>query len=93
VQYIAWPEHTWESLRARSPVVYEAAIDPVPDPARWFHARIEVTNKRVRVWVDDAAKPCLVVDRLGAQTDGGLGLWVDSQSGSFANLKIASTTY
>ncbi len=57
VQYIAWPEHTWEALRARSPGAYEAAITPVPDPAGWFHARIEVGRATVKVFVDGAAQP------------------------------------
>lgn len=87
VQYVAWPEHTWEALRARSPGVYETAIAPVPDPAGWFHAHIEVGRATVKVFVDGAAQPTLVVHRL--RTDrGGIGLWVDSQEGSFANLEI-----
>ncbi|HMG56498.1 MAG TPA: hypothetical protein VK601_23520 [Kofleriaceae bacterium] len=87
VQYVAWPEHTWEALRAQSPGVYEAAIQPVPDPAGWFHARIEVGRTAVKVFVDGAAQPTLVVDRLRTAA-GGVGLWVDSQEGSFANLQI-----
>ena len=50
VQYIAWPEHTWEALRAQTPGVYEAAITPVPDPAGWFHARIEIRRTAVKVF-------------------------------------------
>src|SRR5581483_7687111 len=41
VQYVAWPDHTWENLRKAQPGVYESAINPIPDPAGWFHARIE----------------------------------------------------
>lgn len=87
VQYIAWPEHTWERLRAQSPGVYEAPIAPVPDPAGWFHARIEVARTTVKVFVDGAAQPALVVRRL-LNAGGGVGLWVDSQAASFANLEI-----
>lgn len=89
VQYIAWPDHTWEELRRRAPGVYEAAVEPVPDPSRWFHARIELTDKTVSVFVDGARKPCLVVDRLARPGRAGVGLWVDSQDGRFANLKLA----
>ncbi len=32
VQYVAWPEHTWEKLRQGKPGVYEAAVKPIPDP-------------------------------------------------------------
>jgi hypothetical protein len=90
VQYIAWPEHTWEALRARSPGVYEAAVAPVPDPAGWFHAHIEIRRSVVQVYVDGAAQPALVVNRLRTAS-GGVGLWVDSQEGSFANLQIRPT--
>lgn len=89
VQYIAWPEHTWEALRTATPGVYESAIDPAPDPARWFHARIEVAPATVRVFVDGSAQPCLAVDRLASATKGSVALWVDSQQGAFANLKVA----
>lgn len=88
VQYVAWPQHTWDRLRAERPGAYEAAVAPVPDPAAWFHSRIEVSASRVRVFVNDAAQPCLSVDRLGGHAAGDVGLWVDSQPGSFANLKI-----
>jgi hypothetical protein len=87
VQYVAWPEHTWEALRARSPGVYEAAIAPVPDPAGWFHAHVEVDRTTVSVYVDGASQPTLVVARLRTEP-GGVALWVDSQEASFANLQI-----
>jgi len=88
VQYVAWPEHTWEKLRHGKPGVYEAAVKPVPDSSGWFHARIDVSQKKVRVWVDDAKEPCLVVDRLSNREAGKVGLWVDSRGGAFANLKV-----
>jgi hypothetical protein len=87
VQYIAWPEHPWEALREKTPGVYESAITPVPDPAGWFHAHIEIGRATVKVFVDGAARPTLVVNRLRSAR-GGIGLWVDSQQGSFANLEI-----
>lgn len=33
VQYVAWPDHTWEKLRAGKPGMYESAVKPVPDPS------------------------------------------------------------
>ena len=60
----------------------------MPDPGGWFHARIEVTKQKVRVWVDDAKEPCLVVDRLAGREKGKVGLWVDSREGAFRNLRI-----
>lgn len=88
VQYISWPDDPWEKLRKEKPGVFESAVKPVPDPAGWFHARIEVTKKKVRVWVDDAKEPSLVVDRLASRDKGKIGLWVDNRECSFSNLKI-----
>jgi hypothetical protein len=87
VQYIAWPANTWEVLRQRSPGVYESAIDPVPDPAGWFHARIEVERSAIRVFVEGSSKPTLVVQRLTGAS-GSVALWVDSQPAAFANLQV-----
>ncbi len=89
VQYIAWPDHTWEKLRKDTPGQYESTVKPVPDPSGWFHARIEVTKQKVRVWVDDAKEPSLVVGRLSGPTRRSkVGLWVDSRVVSFRNFKI-----
>jgi hypothetical protein len=88
VQYVAWPEHTWEKLRHATPGVYESTVAPVPDPSGWFHARIEVTRRTVRVWVDGAAQPSLVVTRLAPRAHGKVGLFVDSKRSAFRNLRI-----
>jgi hypothetical protein len=88
VQYVSWPNNIWEFLRAEKPGVYESEVKPVPEPSGWFHARIEVTKKKVSVWVDDAKEPCLVVDRLASREKGKVGLWVDGHEGTFRNLKI-----
>lgn len=90
VQYIAWPVDTWEHLRKTAPGRFEHALDPAPDPDGWFHARIEVTAREVRVFVNDAKMPALVVDRL---RPGGIrrpaGLFVDSAEGVYANFRVA----
>jgi hypothetical protein len=49
------------------PGVYKSSVNPVPDPAGWFHARIEVTKKKVSVFVNEAKEPCLIVDRLASR--------------------------
>jgi hypothetical protein len=89
VQYVAWPEYTWERLRKDKAGMFEAALQPAPDPAGWFHVRINVTKQKVSVWVDANTDPCLVVDRLGHR-DGAVGLWADSMPGAFRNLRIQS---
>jgi hypothetical protein len=88
VQYVAPPDFPWDRLRAESNGVFEKPLDPAPDPAGWFHARIEVTERHVAVYVDGEAEPSLSVERLVPARDGSVALWVDSQPGSFANLEI-----
>ena len=92
VQYIASPDHPWEKLRVQAPGAYESAVNPIPDPAAWFHVRIQVEKKKVSVFVNDAKEPCLVVERIRGREKGRVGLWVDSQPGYFADLKILPTT-
>ncbi len=87
VQYVAWPAHTWEQLRAGSPLKYEATVAPIPDAHGWFHARVEVGQQTVRVFVDGAKQPSLVVDRL-AHGKGRVGLWIDGHDAAFRNFKI-----
>jgi hypothetical protein len=90
VQYVAWPGNTWEYLRTNSPGQFEKSVNPVPDPDGWFHARVEVTDEQVKVFVNHASEPSLVTRRL---SKGGVprpvGLFVDSSDGHFANLAIA----
>ncbi len=88
VQYVSWPDNTWERLRQDKPGQFESTVKPIPDPSGWFHARVEVTRQKVSVWVDNAKEPCLVVNRLANRDNGKVGLWVDSHDGSFRNLKI-----
>ena len=89
VQYISHPVHTWSKLRTDTPGRYEHAVAPVPDPDRWFHARIVVAGSRVQVFVNDATEPCLSVETLSTPRGGPVGLWVGNGSGgAFANLRI-----
>jgi hypothetical protein len=89
VQYISHPKFTWEKLRADSPGKYEQPVAPVPDPDDWFHARIVIEEKKVSVFVNAVAQPCLVVTPLSEGRGGMIGLWVgNGSSGDFANLKL-----
>jgi hypothetical protein len=92
VQYIAWPEHTWNQLRKDKPGRFEGRISPVPDPDGWFRARIEVGEKQVRVFVNEGKEPCLTVDRLAEGGKGRpVGLFVDTAEGLYNNLRITPT--
>ena len=89
VQYIAWPDNTWEKLRKGTPDQFENVVNPVPDPDGWFHARIEVTDSQVRVFVNDAKDASLEIARLArGGSDRAVGLFVDSAEGIYANLEI-----
>ena len=61
---------TWQKLRADQPGKYEQAVNPVPDPNAWFHARVVVASPKVSVFVGDAKEPCLVVDQLSDRKEG-----------------------
>lgn len=91
VQYIAWPTNTWEYLRRSAPGQFENAVSPVPDPDSWFHARVEVTDSQVKVFVNHAKEPSLVTRRLSTGgVERAVGLFVDSGDGHYANLAVTS---
>ncbi len=89
VQYVSHPEWTWPRLRQEKPGAFEKAVEPSPDPDRWFHVRIVVGPADIRVFVDGAAEPCLTVPALSGPRTGAVALWVGNNSpGRFAGLKI-----
>lgn len=91
VQYISHPTHTWRTLRERYPGRFERPVAPVPDPTGWFHARVEIRGGLVRVFVERAAEPSLVVRQLRQRRRGWVGLFVgEGSSGDFANLRIVA---
>ncbi|HBL30854.1 MAG TPA: hypothetical protein DD490_28800 [Acidobacteria bacterium] len=91
VQYVSWPANTWEKLRESQPGVFEAPVQPVPDPDGWFRARIEIGEKQVRVFVESAAEPSLTVERLAEGGKGRpVGLFVDVSDGLYAHFKVSA---
>lgn len=93
LQYVSQPTYTWDKLRNEHPGQYEKAITPAPDPGSWVHARIVVAYPKIRVFVNNAADPSLVVDQLSDHKSGWVGLWVGNGSGGeFANLKVSGAT-
>ena len=48
VQYIAWPENTWEKLRKAKPGQFEKPVDPVPDPAQTDSWGVKVANVEIK---------------------------------------------
>lgn len=89
VQYISHPEYTWYKLRQEHPGEYENAVNPVPNPNEFFHAKIVIENSSVDVYVNNSEKPSLSVEKLTKRESGWIGLWMGNNSdGCFANLKI-----
>ena len=91
VQYIAPPKYGWEKLRQEFPGKYEQPISPAPDPNAWFHARITVDSKNIKVYVNGNATPSLVVEPLAHTNGTMIGLWTDTD-GDWKNLKITPAT-
>ena len=93
VQYLAWPDNTWDKLRKNQPGKYKGSVSSAPDPDKWFHARIEVGAKQVRVYVNESKEPSLTLERLAASgKKRAVGLFVDSGDGQYAGLKIIPTS-
>lgn len=75
VQYISEPGHTWDSLRAASPGVYETYVDL--EVGVWTDFRIEVEGETARLFVHGSDQPTLVItDLKRGDSEGGIGLWV-----------------
>lgn len=88
-QYIFHPEFTWRKLRAERTGEFENEILPAPNPDQWFRTKIEITEKTVRVFVNDSKDPSLEVPRLTASASKKIGLWTGfNSSGRFRNLSI-----
>lgn len=89
VQYASHPMYPWQVLREKFNGQYESAIQPSPNPDKWFHVRIEVNYPQVSVFVNNNSKPTLSVKQLSDRKTGILGLWVGNNAdGAFANLKL-----
>jgi hypothetical protein len=89
VQYMSMPDYQWDRRRKEHPGVYENAVNPIPKPDEWFHAKIVITDNWITVYVNHSANPSLHVRLLSDRTAGMLGLWDDDLSGDFAKLTIS----
>lgn len=92
VQYANLPDQTWFKLRETFPGKYENRVNPVPDPNGWFHASIVIEKPLIKVFVNDAKEPCLVVESLAPNSSGKIGLWTGPLTlGSFTNLTVTTS--
>jgi hypothetical protein len=51
-------------LRQEKPGQFEKPIEPAPDGDAWFHAKVVVEKRQVKVFVNGATEPSLVVNEL-----------------------------
>ena len=86
-QYGAQPGFDFDRLRKESPEKYESYVDL--EPGVWTKYRIVINGTKARLFVHDAAQPCLVVDDMKfGDSEGAVALWVGpGTEGYFANLK------
>jgi len=87
VQYVSSPEWSWERLRAEKTGQYEKPIEPAPDGDKWFHVKIVLEERQIRVFVNEAEEPALQVTELSDRSGGSVGIWCYGY-GVIANLQI-----
>jgi len=91
VQYVSHPVNTWKKLRddKMTNAQFEKEISNAPDPNGWFHIKVLVKDKIVKVFVNDRKEPVLTVQQLSNFGSGKIGLFTgDGSGGDFANLII-----
>ncbi|WP_269236541.1 hypothetical protein [Flavobacterium flavigenum] len=90
VQYISHPDFTWEKLRKERNAVFEKEIINPPNPNDWFTLKLVIDSTTVKAYINDAAQPSLIVEKLNNRKSGKLGLFTaDSSGGDFKNIKIS----
>jgi hypothetical protein len=87
-QYSSHPDFDFDRMRKESPEKYESYVDL--EPGAWTKYRIVVDGTKARLFVHDAAQPCLIVNDLKlGDSEGSVALWVGpGTEGYFTNLKI-----
>ncbi len=87
-QYASFPDNEWLKLRTESPGKYESYTDLIA--GEWTHLRIEVNGVRMRLYVNGASQPTLLVNdlKLGDRS-GAIALWIGlGTEAHFANLRL-----
>jgi hypothetical protein len=87
-QYGSYPDFDYARSRQESPEKYESYVDL--QPGVWTKYRIEINDRKARLYVNDAEQPSLIVNDLKLDPrEGGVALWVEpGTEGYFAGLKI-----
>ena len=89
VQYVSHPEYPWFDLRRDMAERYEKPVIPAPNGDMWFHAKIEIRDPEISVFVDGSEVASLVVNELLPRQEKGFGLWCGpGVGGYFSNLNV-----
>ncbi len=88
-QYSSVPEYEWLRLRKESPGKYESYVDLMP--GEWTRLKIEVSGVKMRLYVNGATQPTLLVNDLKlGDTTGRVALWIGvGTEAYFANLRLS----
>src|SRR5262245_50320911 len=89
-QYSSHPDFDFARSRQESPEKYESYVDL--QPGVWTKYRIEVEDRKARLYVNGTEQPCLIVNDMKLEPkEGRVALWVGpGTEGYFANLKITT---
>jgi hypothetical protein len=89
-QYSSHPDFDFARSRQEAPEKYESYVDL--QPGVWTRYKIEVQDRKARLYVHGAEQPCLIVDDLKLEPrPGKVALWVGpGTEGYFSNLKVTA---
>jgi len=92
-QYASFPDNEWLKLRTESPGKYESYTDLIP--GEWTHLRIEVDGSRMRLYVNGALQPTLLVNDLKlGDGSGAVALWIGvGTEAYFGNLRMKTSEH
>lgn len=89
VQYYAYPDHKFNTLRVTSPEKYESYADMGLE--EWIKMKIVVNDTRAELYLNDSKYPVLIVNDLkNGIYSGSVALWSEVGTDAyFKNLKIS----
>jgi hypothetical protein len=88
MQYASFPDNEWSKLRTGSPGTYKSYTDLIP--GEWTHLKIEVNGVKMRLYVNGASQPMLLVNDLKfGDRSGAVALWIGvGTEAYFSNLRL-----
>jgi len=91
VAYEAQPFFTWKKLRADRKTSFTKPMLPSTDADGWFHVKVSIQQKQVKVFVNDKTDPVIEVVKLNNFDTGLVGLFT-SDGFDVANVVILKNT-